>query len=279
MKPAGPGQSKGGVIKAGTGARTGTGAGARAGARTGTGAGARAGTGAGARAGAGAGAGAGAAKAKPIWPNTRNNAIRKALFVASVDGVGQFPPGPVEVAFTGRSNVGKSSLINGICGHGSLARTSKTPGRTQRVNLFDIEFGNGQLLRLVDLPGFGHAELPRDQRVAMAEMIQLYLLGQERLGLVIILQDSRRDRDEDAIGFAQWLKQNGVAVDVVATKCDQIPRNKLGAVQQRLQREFELPYLPMAVSSKEGMGMEELRMRLRSLADGGKGKPKGPATP
>lgn len=203
---------------------------------------------------------------KPQAPRGPLVAVKKAAFVASVDAVGQVPSGPPEIAFTGRSNVGKSSLINAICGNSTLARTSKTPGRTQRVNLFDVELVSGQVLRLVDLPGFGHAELSRDLRAQMAEMIQFYLLGQEKMSVVYILQDSRRDRDDDAIGFAEWLRQNHVRFDVIATKCDQIPRNKLGGVQARLKREFGLQHLPIAVSSREDTGMDALRLALRNHA-------------
>jgi GTP-binding protein len=189
-----------------------------------------------------------------------------AQFVAAVAKTGEVPSGPPEVAVVGRSNVGKSSLLNALCGRHQLARTSRTPGRTQRIVLFDARLSSGQTLRLVDLPGFGHAEVSKQQRAAFGEMIQFYLLGAEYLRLVLILQDARRERDEDAIGFALWLRENGVAYDVVATKADEVPRNRIHAVQARLQAEFKLATLPLAVSAHEGREIGTLLLRLRNAA-------------
>ncbi|MBI5609489.1 MAG: ribosome biogenesis GTP-binding protein YsxC [Deltaproteobacteria bacterium] len=192
--------------------------------------------------------------------------ITQADFVASVLKAGEVPDGGPEVAFVGRSNVGKSSLINALCGREALARTSRTPGRTQRINLFDAKLSDGKQLRLVDLPGFGHAEVSKAMMAQFAEMIQYYLVGSEAMRLVLILQDARRDRDDDAIGFARWLIENRVPYDVVATKADEIPKNRIGAVCARLKTEFRLEQPPLAVSSREGTGIVELLTRLRNTA-------------
>lgn len=192
--------------------------------------------------------------------------IVSAAFVASVQGAGQFPDGPPEVAFVGRSNVGKSSLINALCNQHALARTSKTPGRTQAVNLFDAKLSDGTAMRLVDLPGFGHAEVSKGQRRQFSEMIQFYLLAAGQMRLVVILQDCRRDRDLDAIGFAGWLRDNNVPYDVVATKSDELPKTKIGAVCQRLALEFRLRKPALAVSARERTQIDDLLLRLRQAA-------------
>lgn len=203
----------------------------------------------------------------PVKPAIRSP-IRAvgARFVASVAGVGEVPAGPPEIAMCGRSNVGKSSLINALCNHKALARISRTPGRTQRVNLFDLDLATGETLRLVDLPGFGHARAPGAVRDSFSPMIQAYLLDQDRMAAVVLLLDARRDTDEDAIGFAQWLVEHKRPVAVVMTKADQVPKNRRFAVQVRLQREYGLSRPPPAVSVTEDLGIDELLHMLRALA-------------
>ncbi len=206
------------------------------------------------------------AKAGPTKIGPRVLRITQAEFVASVLKAGEVPDGGPEIAFVGRSNVGKSSLINALCGREALARTSRTPGRTQRINLFDAKLSDGKQLRLVDLPGFGHAEVSKAMMAQFAEMIQYYLVGSEAMRLVLILQDARRDRDDDAIGFSRWLAENRVPFDVVATKADEIPKTRIGAVTARLKTEFRLEQAPLAVSSREGTNIVELLTRLRNTA-------------
>ncbi len=204
--------------------------------------------------------------ARPVSQRGRTLRVLSAHFVAAVNKVGEVPSGPPEVAFCGRSNVGKSSLINAMCNQNALARTSKTPGRTQAVVLFDAALSSGQTLRLVDLPGFGHAEVSKAMLAAFSEMIQYYLLAAQQLKLVVILQDCRRDRDDDAIGFAGWLRDNHVPYDVVATKADAVPVTRRGAVCQRLQTEFRLNRPPLAVSARDRTGIDDLLVRVRNAS-------------
>jgi GTP-binding protein len=191
--------------------------------------------------------------------------VIEAKFVASVAGPSEVPSGLAEIALCGRSNVGKSSLINALCNRNGLARTSRTPGRTQRVNLFDVTLSTGESVRLVDLPGFGHAVVPRAIRDSFGPMIQDYLIKQPTLFAVILLHDARRDRDEDAIGFAEWLRDHGKGVFVVATKVDKLPKTERFTAQKRLQRDYRLPREPVMTSADTGDGIEEMLLLLRAI--------------
>lgn len=181
-----------------------------------------------------------------------------AAFVASVAAVGEVPSGPPEYAMCGRSNVGKSSLINALCNQRQLARVSKTPGRTQRINLFDLVLSNGQTARLVDLPGFGHAQVPGAVQRAFSPMIQAYLLGQPRLRAVLLLVDARREPDPDAIGFAEWLRENQIRVVLVVTKADKLSKSQRFPMQDALRRAFGLREAPLLCSAQESDGISEV---------------------
>ena len=189
--------------------------------------------------------------------------VIRAVYVASVARAGEVPAGPPEIAFVGRSNVGKSSLINALCRQKALARTSKLPGRTQAVNLFDADLNSGQTIRFVDLPGFGHANIAKSKIATFSEMIQYYLLGADHMRLVVLLQDARRDRDDDAIGFAAWLRENKIPYTVVATKGDEISANLRMNVAARLQCEFHLAKPAPVVSAFEKWGIDELLYLLK----------------
>ncbi|MCO4761750.1 MAG: ribosome biogenesis GTP-binding protein YsxC [Myxococcales bacterium] len=189
-----------------------------------------------------------------------------AQFIDSVVDADAVPEGPPEFAFVGRSNVGKSSLLNALSKHGSLARTSKTPGRTQRVNLFDVPLRGGMVLRFADLPGYGHAKVPGAIRKSFGPMIEGYLLQRRSILAVCVLVDARRDPDDDAINFVLWLQENEIRVELVVTKLDKVPKTQHFNVLERLRKAHMMRRRPWATSTLSGDGVDELREHMRRLA-------------
>ena len=154
--------------------------------------------------------------------------IKSAQFVTSAVKPDQYPPADLpEIAFAGRSNVGKSSLINTLVNRKRLVKTSSTPGRTQLVNFFVIN----DALSVVDLPGYGYARVPFAVRQRWGPMIETYLTTRETLkGVVLILDIRRRPRAEET-GFIDWLKQYRLASILVLTKTDKLSKTNL--IKQR----------------------------------------------
>ena len=188
-------------------------------------------------------------------------------FVAGVADLARLPPsGLPEVAFAGRSNVGKSSLINALTGRGQLARTSQTPGRTQQINLFDL----GARLILVDLPGYGFAQAPKPKVDAWQKLVRTYLRGRSSLVRACVLVDARHGLKEADRGFMTLLGEAAVAYQLVLTKVDQV---RPGALEELIESlEAELARKPgahpgvVATSAREGTGIERLRAALALLA-------------
>lgn len=149
--------------------------------------------------------------------------IKSTSFVKSATRPGNYPePGCLEIAFAGRSNVGKSSLLNVLINRKSLVRTSSTPGRTQLINFFDL---NGEFF-LVDLPGYGFAKVPMSVKKQWGPMIRTYLQTRETLCAVVMLFDIRRvPRDED-LQLLDWLEEFNIPTIPVITKADKISRNR-----------------------------------------------------
>ncbi len=164
--------------------------------------------------------------------------IKSAEFVTSAVKPDQYPaPERPEVAFAGRSNVGKSSLINTLLERRRLAKTSTTPGRTQLINFFLV---NGTL-SFVDLPGYGYAKVPPELRRKWGPMVETYLSGRDVLKAVVLLMDIRRTPLVEELNFIDWLRQYGIAMIPVLTKCD-----KLSKTEQQKQRR----------KAAEGLGLE-----------------------
>ena len=149
--------------------------------------------------------------------------IRSAKFVGSAVTPEQYPPGDLpEVAFAGRSNVGKSSLINKILNRKRLVRTSKTPGRTQLVNFFEIN----EIYRFVDLPGYGYAKVPAEVQKRWRPMVETYLTSRSSLRGMVLLLDIRREPSKEDLNLWHWLQTRSIEVVIVITKVDKLSRNK-----------------------------------------------------
>jgi GTP-binding protein len=156
-----------------------------------------------------------------------------AEFLAAAARPAELPPSvAVEVAFAGRSNVGKSTLLNCLMSRQSLARTSSTPGCTRTVNFFGVRTRDGGVITFVDLPGYGFAKRGKGERAAWADVAERYLLDRAALSLVIVLVDVRRGLEADDLDLIKMIEESKhkgrspPAVLVVATKLDRLPRSK-----------------------------------------------------
>jgi GTP-binding protein len=150
--------------------------------------------------------------------------IKSAEFVTSATKPAQYPPeGLPEIAFAGRSNVGKSSLINTLVNRRHLVKTSSTPGRTQLINFFDINSN----LTFVDLPGFGYAKVPAAVRKKWGPMIETYLSTRTTLKGVVIIMDIRRLPREEEQNLIHWLAHFSIAAILVLTKTDKLSKTKV----------------------------------------------------
>ena len=185
--------------------------------------------------------------------------IKSAEFVISNSRVEKCPTtGLPEYAFIGRSNVGKSSLINMLTARKGLAMTSQKPGKTQLINHFIIN----DAWYLVDLPGYGYARLGKDSRDSLRRMIEDYVLERKELVLLFVLIDCRHEPQKIDLEFIQWLGEEGVPFSLVFTKADKLSKGRLAsnieAYTAKLHEEWEeLPPI-FVTSSEERVGRDEL---------------------
>ena len=192
--------------------------------------------------------------------------IKTAEFVKSSAQLDQCPESKLpEYAFIGRSNVGKSSLINMLTGHTKLAMTSSKPGKTQLINHFLIN----KNWHLVDLPGYGYAARNKEQRLAFRRMIEGYILGRKQLINLFILVDSRLEPQKIDLEFIQQMGEAGVPLSIVMTKIDKLSRPKLQESIKRYQETLsekwdELPPF-FYTSSEKATGREELLQYIETI--------------
>jgi GTP-binding protein len=190
----------------------------------------------------------------------------KATFVLGVAQLEQLPvDGLPEVAFAGRSNVGKSSIINALTGQKGLAKTSNTPGRTQQLNFFNV----AECIHIVDLPGYGYAEAPEAQVRQWQRVIFAYLQGRVELKRVFVLIDARHGIKKTDLEVMEMLDKAAVTYQLVLTKIDKIGAGNLAKVEQATLAEIAKHAAAynrlLATSSEKNIGIDLLRAEIASI--------------
>ena len=191
----------------------------------------------------------------------------QAKFITSATKLEECPPASLpEVCFAGRSNVGKSSLINVLVNRKNLARTSNVPGKTQQMNYYRL----GDRCFLVDLPGYGYAKVPKKERERWGKNIRDYLLDRESLRLVLHVVDVRHDPSSLDEDFFYWMGMNQKPFAVVLSKSDKISKNKVNSSKAKVKRilkemNIEVPILPYSSDSREGI--EEIKKLVTEFID------------
>jgi GTP-binding protein len=193
---------------------------------------------------------------------------RPCQFFFAAQRIDQLPPlGPPEVALCGRSNVGKSSLLNAITGQKALARVSHTPGRTRQLNFFDLDGGR---MTLVDMPGYGYAQAPKTVKEDWQGLMFDFLRGRPTLRRVLLLMDARVETKPADRAAMDLLAEAAVAYQLVVTKADAVKPPQLAKrveeVQAIARKRTAAHPLVIVTSSETGLGMAELRAEIASLA-------------
>ena len=182
-----------------------------------------------------------------------------ARFAAAYGTAEQLPPSTTpEVAFAGRSNVGKSSLINRLCQRKALARTSSQPGKTANINFYETDG-----IYLVDLPGYGYAKVSGKERQRWADLIAGYFDQERSFNLVVALVDIRHDAQKLDVQMLDFLREAELPFVIALTKADKLSRAKQDQQASRLSKQFGIPRTQMVITSAEkNIGIDELRHRI-----------------
>jgi len=193
--------------------------------------------------------------------------VRSATFVAEARSFASLPAaGPPEVAIAGRSNVGKSTLLNRLAARHSLARTSKTPGRTRGIIFYDLQLGPlaagrpAPLLRLADLPGYGYARVSQTERNSWQELLEGYAERRPTLALFVVLVDARRGIEAEELQLLEWLGTLSLPARLVYTKVDKLTASQRGLLRDSLRTRAPRLALgsPLLVSGQTGDGVPDL---------------------
>lgn len=201
----------------------------------------------------------------PFHSHVKSNPFAAAQFLTSCAKLIQLPPDALpEIAFAGRSNAGKSSALNAICQQRQLARVSKTPGRTQLINLFNLPGA-----RLADLPGYGFADVPKPVREGWKRLVGGYLEGRENLHGLVLIMDIRRPLTDFDRQMLDWAHQRALACHILLSKADKLgygaAKNQLLAVQKTLREAEALTTTVQTFSAHSGLGVEAARERCLAL--------------
>jgi GTP-binding protein len=183
-------------------------------------------------------------------------------FATSAARVDDLPDSPVEIAMVGRSNVGKSSIINALANRKQLARVSNTPGRTQLINLFTLPTG----ATVVDLPGYGYAAVPTREKAKWQAMIERYLLEREPLQALLLLVDGEIGPTKLDLQMIDWVVDNQIPTVIVATKSDKVRPSKLAGRKQQVAKACHMEQGDIFwVSATKGTGLDVLRTHVLGL--------------
>jgi len=212
---------------------------------------------------------------------TRVPDVEEAAFVAEARALGDLPvAGAPEIAIAGRSNVGKSTLLNRLAGRKGLARTSKTPGRTRGLVMFALRFRRGgnaapvpvDELRLIDLPGYGYAQVSQAERRGWQPLIEGYTRTRRALALFVILIDARRGIEDEERQLYEWLGTENVPAQIVFTKVDKLTASARGVLRERARAAFRGARGsagPLFVSGETGEGVDTLWAAIFAAVRGG----------
>ena len=189
--------------------------------------------------------------------------VKRADFITSMKDYGEFATkGCPEVAFAGKSNVGKSSMINKVTNRNKLARTSATPGKTRLINVFQI---NGEV-NFIDLPGYGFAKVSKEEKLSWGKMMQNYFATTEDLCHVFHLVDIRHDPTQEDCEMNTFLRQAGIPFTVIATKADKISRGaRMKHIAAICRGLYVQPWQVIPFSSEDGTGREEILAKIEEV--------------
>lgn len=192
--------------------------------------------------------------------------IHNAALTISAVSPKQYPETPFpDIAFAGRSNVGKSSFINKLLNRKSLARTSSKPGKTATINFYNID----DTINFVDLPGYGYAQVSKEEKAKWGKMIDTYLSVRENLKMTALLVDARHKPTKDDITMADWIRERHGYLLIFATKCDKIPKTKLNDHLDEIYYTLNLTDDDILIpfSAETGLGVEDAWEAIKEICE------------
>lgn len=193
--------------------------------------------------------------------------LQKAEFLTSITDLSKLPKdGLPQIAFSGKSNVGKSSVINRILNRKNFARVGETPGKTVHINFFRID----ERAYFVDLPGYGYAKVPMSEKERWSKLMEAYFSVPERIALGVLIVDARHKPTENDVTMAAYFKNSGRPFVVVANKLDKLKKSELEPNMTQIRETLELPEDTVLIpfSAEKGTGREELLRQILSVCEG-----------